>query len=169
MSVENLLQVMQAQTLLLRELAGLEQKMLRSLLDRNSAVVQECNERYQGLSTHLDQAEKVRIELIRRLAHAMGIVSHPGTQTSPSELMARITDRLDPQERNAFTMASRRFSVAVQELVAMNQALHTYTQAQLVTLDGFLTELFPSRDQGTYGADGRHQSNGRPMLLNRHI
>ena len=106
---------------------------------------------------------------IRRIAAAMGIVSHPSTQTSPAELMARIADRLDPEERSQLTLAGRRFSVAVQELVSMNQALHTYTQAQLVTLDGFLTELFPSRDQGTYGSDGRHQANARPILLNRHI
>ena len=167
MSVSNLIQVMQAQTILMNELAALENRMLAAILDKDAGAVQSCLETNATLSAHLDQAETVRVTLIGQLASERGIVTPSGTEKKVLEQFDRLMLRLDGLDRTRLTEISRQFKLAVQRLVSINRALRMYTEAQLVTLDSFLSELLPERSHGVYGADGRQSASVRPQLLNR--
>jgi flagellar biosynthesis/type III secretory pathway chaperone len=168
MSVQNLIQVMQAQTILMNELAALENRMLAAILVKDAGQIQSCTDANASLSAHLDQAETVRVTLVGRLAAEHGIVSHAESQTRTMELFDRVLLRLDSFDRTRLNEVSRQFRMAVSRLVNINQALRMYTEAQLGTLDSFLTELVPQRSDGVYGANGRQLANKRPQLLNRH-
>ena len=167
MSVQNLVQVMQAQTVLMNELAALEKRMLSAILAKNAAGIQACVEQNDALSAHLEQAETVRIAIIGNLATSYGIVSHPDSDCRSLELFDRVVLRLDAKSQAQVKDTIKLFRVAVQNLVNMNQALRMYTEAQLVTLDSFLCELLPQRNHGVYGADGKQSASARPQLLNR--
>ena len=167
MSVQNLTQVMQAQTLLMNELAKLEKRLLSAILDKDASAIQECLSHNATLSEHLNQAEAVRVTLIARMAAQCGIVSHPESTIQTVELYERVLLRLPVAGREALKQTGREFRLAIQNLVSINQALRMYTEAQLVTLDSFLSELLPQRSHGVYGSDGRQTASQRPQLLNR--
>lgn len=167
MSVQNLVEVMRAQTVLMNELATLEKRMLKALLDKDAQAVQACLEHNNLLSDHLAKAEEVRLALIGQLAASLGAADTSGAEIRPVELFDRILARLDPVTRGCLQEATRGFQAAVRNMVNINQALRMYTEAQLITLDTFLVELLPQRSQGVYGADGRQTASQRPQLLNR--
>jgi len=167
MSVQNLVQVMQAQTVLMNELAALEKRMLSAILAKNAAGIQACVEQNDALSAHLEQAETVRLALIAKMAGQLGITVHAGSDSRSIELFDRMVARLDAKSQAQVKETIKLFRVAVQNLVNMNQALRMYTEAQLVTLDSFLCELLPQRNHGVYGADGKQSASARPQLLNR--
>ncbi len=167
MSVQNLIQVMQAQTVLLNELAKLEKTLLSAILDKDAASIQGCIERNTTLSEHLNQAEAIRVTLIARMAAQCGIVSHPESSIQTVELYDRLLLRLPTVDCAHLRQSNKDFRLAIQNLVSINQALRMYTEAQLVTLDSFLCELLPQRTHGVYGANGRQTASQRPQLLNR--
>jgi len=168
MSVHNLLQVMQAQGLLMNELATLECNVLAAVLEKDAAAVQRLNARRETLSAHLVQAEEVRVALIRKLALEHAIVLKADQSDDAAEVLARLTARLSDSDRSSLATALRRFKIALQQLVTMNQCLQSYTEAQMITLDSFMGELFPQRKQGVYGADGRQSTSARPQLVKMH-
>jgi hypothetical protein len=168
MSVQNLIAVMRAQTVLMNELAQLEKRMLAALLDKDAAAVQACLERNNLVAEHLNQAEEIRLALIARLAAFLGITSHPESAIRPVELFDHILARLEAAERATLQTATRSFRAAAASMVNLNRALRMYTEAQLTTLDSFLSELLPQRGHGVYGADGRQTASQRPQLLSRH-
>lgn len=165
MKIQDLLQVMQAQCLLMNELSGLERRMLSAVLDKDAAAVQLCNERCAVLNASLAQAEEVRLALVRRLALAAGLRVDESKPLDQSELLARLGARLDAADRSALAAGLRGFKIAIQQLVGVNQGLQAYTEAQLVTLNSFMVELMPDRKQGVYGADGRQAGSARPQLF----
>ena len=113
MSVQNLIEVMRAQTVLMNELAALEKRMLSALLDKDAAAVQAALERNNLLSEHLNQAEAVRVALIAQLATQHGIVSHAGTAIRPIELYDRVLSRISAPERTLLQETARGFQIAV--------------------------------------------------------
>lgn len=139
--------------------------MLTAVLDKDAAAVQLCNERCNILSASLTQAEDVRLALISHLAEYHGLKLDTSVSVDQSELLARLSARLDVAERAALANALRSFKVSVQQLVGINQCLQSYTEAQMLTLNSFLIELLPSRNQGVYGADGRQAASQRPQLI----
>ena len=165
MNIQDLLQVMQAQCLLMNELTGLEHRMLTAVLDKDSTAIQLCNERCAVLSASLAQAEDVRLALIRHLSAFYGVESDPTAIEDQSELLGRLSSRLEPAGRAALAASLRSFKVSVQQLVGINQCLQSYTEAQMITLNSFLTELLPQRNHGIYGSDGRQTASQRPQLF----
>ena len=165
MNIQDLLQVMQAQCLLMNELTGLERRMLSAVLDKDAAAVQLCNERCNILSASLAQAEDVRLALVKHLAIDAGIKIDPALPTNQTELLARLCARLGAVERANLSQALRNFKISIQQLVGVNQGLQSYTEAQLITLNSFLTELLPERNNGVYGSDGKQSASGRPQLF----
>lgn len=173
MNVQTLIQVLEAEVILFRELAGLEQRMLLALLDHDSAKAQACQADYQTLCNHIAHAEEIRLSLIRKTAEEMGINPVLDEQSArvmtPQELFARLQQQLAPELAGLVKDGMKDFKRAVEELLSTNRALAAYTQAQLLTLDGFLAELMPARKNGLYGADGRQQSSVRPQLFSREM
>ncbi len=169
MHITSLLQVMEAEMVLINEMTGLERRMLVSLLNRNSSEVQTCQEQYFQLSAHIQQAEDIRLSILQKTALSLGSPSHNNQILSSIELMARIEHYLDPESRQTLQDCKRRFRQSLGQLINSNNALKVYTEAQLITLDSFLTELFPDRADGTYGSDGRQRTTMRPQVLNTQV
>lgn len=165
MSVTTMLQVLEAEAILFREMVRLEQQMLAALLDHDSAATMALQEEYRSLGSHVDRAESIRTGLLQELARALGI--DPARMDSTSHLVVRILGALDPDNAARFREGMKDLQSAMEELRMSNRALSLYTRARLDTLDCFLAELLPERGNGLYGSDGRQQSNLRPQILNR--
>jgi len=170
MTVDTLNQVLEAETVLMQELVLLEQKMLSALLEQDSLAVQNCQTDYTKLGKHLERAEEIRITILRQIALDKGInpIIDPvrGTECSQYELLKRLEQKLGSEEVQGIHDRNMQLKKAVKNLEASNRALQVYAQAQLVTLDTFLTELIPSKNEGFYGSDGRQQTSVRPRILN---
>jgi hypothetical protein len=158
MALGTLLQVVQAETILCSEMAGLMEALLGALLQREGERVQALLGRFQELSASLAQAEAVRTRLYLDLAEYSSM--------APALGMAALIERQDPGQRPAFALALREFKATIARMHSLSQHLSTYTNSQLLTLENFFVELLPERHAGTYGANGSKQASSRPVLVN---
>lgn len=145
----------------LEELAGMETRLQRCVLDKNWAELEEIVRSLQGVAREVAHIENSRDLLYGELRRPLGVAASDGFY----DFLAK----LPPEERVELSALYRRLRLAVSQVRSATGGIDSYISATLSTMGRILEELFPSRRMKLYTRTGAKGGAEHPLVFSHSL
>ncbi len=155
--IEELKGLMETETGRLEELSALENRLQRSLLDKDWTELEGLVRNLQNLAQEISYIENSRNLLYAELQREFGLESGDGFY----DFLAK----LPMGTRIELSVLYRRLRLSVSDVRSVTGGIDAYVTATVSTMGKILEELFPSRKTKMYGRDGAALENAQPLVF----
>jgi hypothetical protein len=145
----------------LETLSALEEKLRRSVMDRDWTSLDGTLLEVKTVSEKVSQTEQIRATVYQKIRNSC--------QAKPGEGFQEILARVPGDERETLSALHRRVRVAVEKVKCLTGGLDTYINSAVSTMDKILDELLPERKNKIYTRRGEAVGSSRPMMISQSL
>ena len=145
----------------LESLSQVEEKLRKSVLNKDWANMDETLQNVKNLSEKVSQSEKIRAIVYQKIKTSC--------KASPEETFSDILIRIPPEDQGNLASLHRKICTSVEKVKCLTEGLDIYINSAMNTMDRILEEVFPSRRNKVYTRTGESSAGGQPMVISHNF